>query len=98
MSIDFALRAAVPDHVMFRELEGESVILDLNTELYFGLDPVGTRMWQLLTTAESIEAAYADLTSEYEVDTAVLRTDLDELIETLVDKGLLSISEHPAPA
>jgi hypothetical protein len=42
MSTSFAQRVSIPDSVMFRELEGESVILDLDSESYFGLDQLDT--------------------------------------------------------
>ncbi len=46
--VDFASRVAAPRHVLVRALDRESVLLNLETERYFGLDEVGTRMWQLL--------------------------------------------------
>lgn len=91
MSLSFAQRVSVPDDVMFRELEGESVILDLDSERYFGLDEVGTRMWQAVTEADSIQAAFDALAEEYEVDAATLREDLSELLGTLLDRGLVEI-------
>jgi len=54
----FKDRAAAPAHVPVRFLDQESVLLNLETERYFGLDETGTRMWQLLTTSPSINAAY----------------------------------------
>ncbi len=92
MSISFTQRVSIPDNVLFRELEGESVILDLDSEQYFGLDEVGTRIWQLITEADSIGATIDELVAEYDVEAEVLREDLSELIDTLVDKGLLSIA------
>jgi hypothetical protein len=48
----------VPQHVMVRVLDNEAVFLNLETEEYFGLDQMGTRMWQLLTAAASIDGAF----------------------------------------
>ena len=98
MSISFTQRVSIPDNVLFRELEGESVILDLDSEQYFGLDEVGTRMWQLITEADSIGATIDELVAEYDVEAEVLREDLSELIDTLVDKGLLSLAPGAATA
>ena len=91
MSTSFEQRVSVPPGVMFRELEGESVILDLDSESYFGLDPVGTRMWQLLTESASIQDAYDVLVGEYDVAAETLRDDLVELLETLRGRGLIEI-------
>ena len=65
--IDFSLRVSIPDMVLFRELDGESVLLNLKTESYLGLDDVGTRMWTVLTAEPSVQAAYEVLLSEYDV-------------------------------
>src|SRR5213080_533291 len=62
--ISFAERAIVPSNVLIRFLDQESVLLNLNTERYFGLDSVGTRMWQLVTSGPTIEVAYFQLIEE----------------------------------
>lgn len=92
MSTSFAQRVLIPDSVMFRELEGESVILDLDSDSYFGLDQIGTKMWQALTEADSIQAAYDVLLEEYEVEADTLRADLSELLDTLLARGLIEVA------
>lgn len=89
MTISFSDRVTVPDDVLISHLQEESVILNLDSERYFGLDDVGTRFLSVLTTSESIEAAYERLSREYEVDNEVLRQDLLALVENLIDQGLL---------
>ena len=88
--ISFADRASVPSNVLIRFLDQESVLLNLNTERYFGLDSVGTRMWQLVTSGPTIEAAYFQLIEEYDVDPDTLRSNLAELLEHLVENGLIA--------
>lgn len=92
-SISFSDRVRVPDDVLISNLQEESVILNLNSERYFGLDNVGTRMLSVLSESVSIEAAYQALLSEYDVDPHVLRQDLTSLIESLAQQGLVTI-EH----
>lgn len=75
-----------------RELDGESVLLNLQSERYFGLDEVGTRMWVALSRSESIQTAYEDLLSEYDVDAKLLHQDLESLIDKLVEHGLVEVS------
>lgn len=84
-------RISIPDGVMVRELEGESVLLNLNSESYFGLDDVGTRMWAALTDSDSIEKAYDALLAEYEVEPEQLRTDLCSFIDKLSEAGLIDV-------
>jgi hypothetical protein len=89
--LSFSDHVEMPKHVLVRVLENEAVLLNLETECYYGLDETGTRMWQVLTTAPSINRAYTELLTEFEVGAEQLRRDLSELLEKLVDKGLLRI-------
>jgi hypothetical protein len=89
MTISFSDRVTVPDGVLISQLQEESVILNLDSERYYGLDDVGTRFLSILTSSESIEAAYDLLRNEYDVDPQVLREDLLALVENLIDQGLL---------
>lgn len=92
-SISFSDRVRIPDDVLISNLQDEFVILNLNSERYFGLDDVGTRMLTVLSTSSSIEAAYELLLDEYQVDGQMLRQDLTSLIENLLQQGLVTI-EH----
>ena len=93
MTISFSDRVTVPDDVLISQLQEESVILNLDSERYYGLDDVGTRFLSILTTSESIEAAYDRLREEYEVDPQVLRKDLLALVKKLIEQGLIEISQ-----
>jgi hypothetical protein len=89
--VSFADRAEVLPHVLVRFLDKESVLLNLETERYFGLDETGTRMWQVVTAAPSIDAAYQELQNEFDVESELLRLHFTELLGRLVDNGLLQI-------
>ena len=95
MSISFSDRVKIPDDVLISKLQEESVILNLDSERYYGLDDVGTRILSVLSTSESIEAAYETLLKEYDVDAHVLRQDLLELVERLINLGVIKISVNP---
>ena len=56
MTISFSDRVTVPDDVLISQLQEETVILNLDSERYYGLDSIGTRMLAVLTTSDSIEA------------------------------------------
>ena len=92
MQISFSDRVRVPDDVLISSLQEESVILNLDSERYYGLDDVGTRMLSVLSTSESIEAAYESLRDEYDVDGQVLRQDLLTLVENLLQKGIVTVA------
>ncbi len=93
VKVPFSARVTLPEGVLVRELDGESVVLDLKSEKYFGLDEVGARMWTVLVGAESIQAAYESLLAEYDVEADRLRADLEKLIGELVENGLLVVNE-----
>jgi hypothetical protein len=85
-------RVVVPSHVLVRFLDKESVLLNIETERYFGLDETGTRMWQLVTASPKIEVAYQQLLDEYDVEPGLLRENLTDLLSRLVDNGLLQVT------
>jgi len=94
MPVQFERRVVLVNDVLMRELEQESVILNLNSECYFGLDEIGTRMLNVLIGSESIEHAYEALLAEYEVEPQQLRGDLGTLVEKLLERGIVQI-ENP---
>jgi hypothetical protein len=81
----------ISDDVVYRELAGESVLLNLTSGIYFGLDEVGTRIWDLLAEHRDSEKIIPMLIAEYDVDEAQLRRDVAGLIAQLSEQGLLVI-------
>lgn len=81
------MKVTIPDDVVFRDLAGEAVILNLARGTYFGLNEVGTRMWNLLAEHGSSEQALAVLLEEYKVEEAPLRQDIDPSCTPLSRKG-----------
>src|SRR5881628_2452195 len=80
-------RITRPEAVLVRQLGEESVLLNLESESYFGLDDVGTRMWDALTNTSSLEAAFEKLLAEYEVEPERLRSDLAVFVQRLAEAG-----------
>jgi len=91
ISLDSQLRCA-PD-VLSRNLDGETVLLDLESGTYFGLDAVGTRIWELIGQNQPLSTILEFILDEYEVDEQRARTDLLELLEALVAKGLIRTTD-----
>jgi len=81
----------IPDDVLFRELDGEAVLLNLKTGTYFGLNPVATRIWQLLSEQRSLEGVLDLMLREYEIGREALEKDLLELTRQLCAKGLAEV-------
>lgn len=91
MTFSFNDRIKLPEDVLISGLQAESVLLNLNSERYYGLNDVGTRMLTVLSVSDSIGAAYHSLLDEYDVEAEVLRNDLISTIEELSKHGLVEI-------
>jgi hypothetical protein len=79
-----------PD-VISQEVSGETVLLDLESENYFGLDEIGTRIWQLIKDTGDLQAIYDTLLAEYEVEEARLQNDLEALLSEISALGLVKL-------
>ena len=92
--VQFSQRVSIPPHVIFRELQGEAVLLNLNSERYYGLDEVGTRFWNVLAVSDSIDQAYQILVQEYDAQPDELQGDIKRLIDELLDQGLIEVVDE----
>lgn len=75
--------------VLFRELAGEAVLLNLESGVYYGLDSVGTRVWALVASGQPVSTVCATLLEEYDVEAETLERDVLTLVTDLCAKGLL---------
>lgn len=77
--------------VLVQELDGESVLLNLESERYFGLDDVGTRVWNLLSEHRLLERVCEEMQKEFDVNEARIRADVLRLVEELLDAGIVTV-------
>ena len=89
ISLDRTVR--VGDDTVFRELAGEAILLQLEEGMYFGLDPVGTRLWQLMAERGALRDVLDVARQEFDVDPSTLERDLLALVRQLAEKKLLSV-------
>ena len=86
------LEKVVPSKdVLTQEVSGEMVLMDLSSEQYFGLDAVGTRIWNLLDQGTAPADLLSILLREYEVEQQQLESDIEELLGQLLEAGLLRV-------
>jgi len=88
-----ACRVQVNEGVLFQELQGEAVLLNLNSGIYFGLDAVGTRMWQLIVEHERLAPVVQSVVAEYDVSESQSAADLLALVAKLQEQGLVTLRE-----
>ena len=80
--------ALSPD-VVSQKVSGETVLLDLESENYFGLDEVGTRIWQLIKETNELQSIFDTLLEEYDISEARLQLDLTTLLTEIEGLGLV---------
>ena len=83
-------KLTVPPQVMSRLVGDETVLLDLASGVYFGLDGVGQRIWESVVEVHSLEQAAAVIVAEYDVAEAQAQADVLEFVSDLVERGLLT--------
>ena len=87
------MKIEISEDVVWRDLGGEIVILDLATQHYFGLTGAGNEMWQLIAEHGSSEKIIDDLVARYDdVDPGKLQGDFEKLVRELAAKGMVRIS------
>jgi hypothetical protein len=82
-----------PD-VLLQDLEGEAVLLNLANGQYYGMDENSYHMYQTLISSSSVQAAYAALVQEYQVEPDQLRADLDQFLARLLENGVLLYADE----
>ena len=83
-------KITISKEALSQEVNGETVILDLKSESYFGLDEVGTRIWQLLQENGDLQQTFNVMLNEFDVDAEQLQQDLNDLVGKLEDAGLVT--------
>ena len=79
--------------VFAQEVDGEMVLLDMESENYFGLDEVGTAIWQAMQEKETLKEVFEVLLEQYDVEADMLENDLSEFVGKLVESGLVKVEE-----
>jgi hypothetical protein len=88
-SDDVPANVVIGDSVLHQAIQDEAVLLNLNTQQYFGLNPGGARMWNLLIECGDVAQVVSRLEAEYNADASTIRSDLDQLVRKLLSHGLI---------
>ena len=83
----------VADEVVSCDLDGEAAILDIKDGIYYGLDPIGAKIWNLIQKPLVIDEIIKTILNEYDVDKDQCTNDILELIEELLDNRLVKVNE-----
>jgi hypothetical protein len=88
-NLELDAKLTIPPQVMARLVGDETVILDLASGVYFGLDGVGKRIWESISEGMSLAEATSIIVTEYEVDESQAQVDVLQFASDLVERGLL---------
>ena len=88
------LTVAIPEHVLFQHLEGEAVLLDVRSGGYFGLNEVGSYVWQQLTAKQVLPTIVEGVCGHFEVKEATAAADVKAFLTALQTQGLVIVHEQ----
>jgi len=89
------VKVKVPQSVVFRSFPTETVVLNLQTGKYHGLNPTAGKMLQALTEADSVREAAAAVAAEYDAPAPTIEGDICDLCQNLLDRGLIERDGAP---
>ena len=92
-AVPLSATVSIAPDVLYRELDGELVLLDLRHGVYYGLDAVGTEVWKLFGEARRLQDIAALMAVEYEVDEGQVAADVQALVTALREHGLVEIRD-----
>lgn len=84
-------RVSVPEQVVHRSFGEQTVLLNLATGQYHGLNATGRRIFELLVERNSTAGVAAQIASEYGIDVELVAADLEELCTALAERGLIEL-------
>jgi hypothetical protein len=93
MNIEPTTRVRLAEDVLMQKVGDDAILLNLNTENYFTLDEVGTRIINTLQESDSVKQAIGKLVGIYEIDESKLTSDAIRLVEECEQHGLLQVTE-----
>jgi Coenzyme PQQ synthesis protein D (PqqD). len=93
MSMELTARVRLAEDVLMQKVGDDAILLNLNTENYFALDEVGTRIIDTIQESDSVTQAVQKLVGIYEVDEDKLTKDAVRLVEECEQHGLLQVTE-----
>jgi len=79
----------IPDTILVQEIDSEMVLMDINSDSYYGLDEVGCSIWKVIEASHGLLESYNRLLEIYDVEPETLKKDLLTFVETLAQNGLI---------
>jgi hypothetical protein len=93
-TLSLLTRLRPSEDTLYRNLDGEAVLLGLKSAGYYGLDPVGTRIFELIAEKNVLRDVLDCVLAEFDVDDERAHEDLIELCAHLIEKGLVDVVDE----
>lgn len=87
-------KVTVPHHVVYRSFPSETVVLNLQTGKYYGLNATAGRMLEVLEKAATVCDAAIELAISYDRDQSAIELDVCELCNALLERGLIHVDDR----
>ena len=86
--------------VAAKVIDGEAIIINLTTGVYYSLDPTGSEIWSLLEARHDLDTTVGHLCGRFDVSEGACRSDVERLVEQLLEERLIvsADGDHPGPA
>jgi len=94
IKMNFTEKITIPSTVFAQVVDDEMVIMDTQSENYFGLDAIGTQMWQILVENSALENLKIKILEMYDVEESVLKCDIEIFISELLKNKLITIGQQ----
>jgi hypothetical protein len=79
-------------HILSSALDDEIVMMDSSQGMYYNLDPIGSRIWTLLDTQQTLESLCTNLIEDYEIDQSTCLQETEAFLQSLAERGLITIT------
>ena len=80
------------NHILSTTLNDEIVMMDSEKGMYYNLDPIGSRIWTLLDTPQTLESLCKNLMEEYDIDQTTCQQETEAFLQSLAERGLITIT------
>ena len=82
------------DDILSSSIDEETILLSIENSKYYGIDPVGSTIWQIMETPISLESIITALQSQYNVPRKQCHDDVFQFVESLLKKNLITASNE----
>lgn len=79
----------ISPEIAWRKVGDEAVLLNVRTSVYYSLNNVGSRIWELISAGRSSEDVILEVVRDFDAEEAVVRKDFSELIKPLLEENIL---------